>query len=235
MILKGTTSGDKNELLFSRFGTNYNEISQRFRKGTTLYRARPGSSATTAPQGDETLHHDTSERRGIFGGRALEYRDEMVDPGAAVAPDGSRLSSSVASCVDGDARGEPEPNLSPSAESDEVDRVAESATGYDRGAIEDVSRTSEESTSTQEGPDSVPTMFIGGPAASQPLEATVGHGKGDGVAKVIDESGISGRAKRLVKKGHAPPGFVEEDVCDIIRDDFWDRNSHILAGVERRR
>lgn len=48
--------------------------------------------------------------------------------------------------------------------------------------------------------------------------------------------GEQGRShKRLVKKGHAPSAAVEEEVCDIIRNNFWDRNPHILAGVERRR
>ena len=34
--LKGTFSGDKNELLFSKFGINYNEIDPIYRKGTIL-------------------------------------------------------------------------------------------------------------------------------------------------------------------------------------------------------
>ena len=36
--LKGTTSAEKNELLFSGFGVNYNEEPEVFRKGTTLVR-----------------------------------------------------------------------------------------------------------------------------------------------------------------------------------------------------
>lgn len=36
--LKGTVSGDKNEILFSQFGINYNEQPQVFRKGTVLYK-----------------------------------------------------------------------------------------------------------------------------------------------------------------------------------------------------
>ena len=34
--LSGTLSKDKNELLFSEFGINYNEVSAMFRKGSTL-------------------------------------------------------------------------------------------------------------------------------------------------------------------------------------------------------
>ena len=34
--LKGTLSGEKNEILFSEFRINYNEEPAQFRKGTTL-------------------------------------------------------------------------------------------------------------------------------------------------------------------------------------------------------
>ena len=36
--LKGTVARDKNEILFSRFGTNYNNEEEMFRKGSVLYR-----------------------------------------------------------------------------------------------------------------------------------------------------------------------------------------------------
>ncbi|KAJ5581688.1 hypothetical protein N7535_000308 [Penicillium sp. DV-2018c] len=36
--LKGTVSGDKNEILFSRFGINYNNELEIYKKGTVLYR-----------------------------------------------------------------------------------------------------------------------------------------------------------------------------------------------------
>nr|CAG4651210.1 EOG090X0AR4 [Simocephalus serrulatus]SVE94413.1 EOG090X0AR4 [Simocephalus serrulatus] len=39
-ILKGTLSGDKNEILFSQFGINYNNEPEMFRKGTLLVRRR---------------------------------------------------------------------------------------------------------------------------------------------------------------------------------------------------
>jgi len=38
--LKGTLSGDKNEILFSQFNVNYNEEPQQFRKGTTLIKKK---------------------------------------------------------------------------------------------------------------------------------------------------------------------------------------------------
>lgn len=49
LLLKGTTSKDKNELLFSQFGINYNNEPQMFRKGTFLMKnpkfVRAGSSS----------------------------------------------------------------------------------------------------------------------------------------------------------------------------------------------
>lgn len=38
--LSGTVSSDKNELLFSQFGLNYNDELEQFRKGTTLFRKK---------------------------------------------------------------------------------------------------------------------------------------------------------------------------------------------------
>jgi tRNA(His) guanylyltransferase len=38
--LKGTFSNDKNEILFSQFGINYNNEPEQFKKGTTLWRKR---------------------------------------------------------------------------------------------------------------------------------------------------------------------------------------------------
>ncbi|EMC99302.1 hypothetical protein BAUCODRAFT_66046 [Baudoinia panamericana UAMH 10762] len=45
--LKGTVSSDKNELLFSRFGINYNKEPQIYRKGTVVHRSQEPSSCTT--------------------------------------------------------------------------------------------------------------------------------------------------------------------------------------------
>jgi len=38
VTLKGTVSATKHEMLFSRFGINYNEISERFKKGSVIVR-----------------------------------------------------------------------------------------------------------------------------------------------------------------------------------------------------
>lgn len=37
-LVQGTVSSDKNEILFSRFGINYNDEPEMFRKGSVLYR-----------------------------------------------------------------------------------------------------------------------------------------------------------------------------------------------------
>ena len=39
-VLKGTFSSDKNELLFSQFHINYNNIPAIYRKGSILYRSK---------------------------------------------------------------------------------------------------------------------------------------------------------------------------------------------------
>lgn len=52
--LKGTVSGDKNEILFSQFGINYNKEPEVFRKGTVVYRASGdnGDDGSSAGQND---------------------------------------------------------------------------------------------------------------------------------------------------------------------------------------
>lgn len=36
--MQGTVSSDKNEILFKRFGINYNNEDEMFKKGSVLYR-----------------------------------------------------------------------------------------------------------------------------------------------------------------------------------------------------
>lgn len=48
LILKDTVSADKNELLFSQFGINYNNVPEMYRKGSTLYRSKVAREETTA-------------------------------------------------------------------------------------------------------------------------------------------------------------------------------------------
>ncbi|OQO11925.1 hypothetical protein B0A48_03652 [Cryoendolithus antarcticus] len=52
--LKGSLSSDKNEILFSRFGINYNNEPEICRKGTVLYRAYDSALTTASINGDAT-------------------------------------------------------------------------------------------------------------------------------------------------------------------------------------
>lgn len=45
--LKGSLSSDKNEILFSRFGINYNDEPQIYRKGTIVYRSYDGMDGSS--------------------------------------------------------------------------------------------------------------------------------------------------------------------------------------------
>lgn len=65
--LKGSYSKDKHEILFSRFGINYDKIPALFRKGTTLVYAPihvPGRPAKAKPKTElRTLHVDIIQDR----------------------------------------------------------------------------------------------------------------------------------------------------------------------------
>jgi tRNA(His) guanylyltransferase len=56
--LQGTNSKDKNEMLFSRFGVNYNNLPAYFRKGSTLVRVDPDPLPVTIDI--EGVKEDTS-------------------------------------------------------------------------------------------------------------------------------------------------------------------------------
>ena len=46
--LKGTFSKDKNEILFSQFGINYNEVEEIYKRGTILIRTSPSPAEVKA-------------------------------------------------------------------------------------------------------------------------------------------------------------------------------------------
>lgn len=62
--LKGTVSGDKNEILFKRFQINYNNELQFFRKGTVIYRDY-GQAKPDDNQDGFIPEHETSSKRKI--------------------------------------------------------------------------------------------------------------------------------------------------------------------------
>lgn len=45
MTFQGTLAGDKNEILFSQFGINYNEEAEIYKKGSVIYRDVSGASS----------------------------------------------------------------------------------------------------------------------------------------------------------------------------------------------
>ncbi|CAN0015929.1 unnamed protein product [Ectocarpus sp. 4 AP-2014] len=238
VALKGTTSGDKNELLFSRFDTNYNEIPQRFRKGTTLFRARPTAVAAPLPPPPEKPSRRPSRQDGRSGDKGGRGPPVEGGPVSATATGGETPTA-------GQQAGETgveAPRLAAQEASVEnnigVDTIADSRPSGD-GKPE----------AGTEGGDAQAGVAASGAATGKGLgdkrprgrgkggvsEKAGGAPRGDAVVKVVSCSDGKGRAKRLLKKGHAPPGAIEEDACDLIRNDFWDRNPHILAAGAMRR
>ncbi|KPI38398.1 tRNA(His) guanylyltransferase [Cyphellophora attinorum] len=57
-LLKGTVSSDKNEILFTKFGINYNNEPEIYRKGSCIYRdydvGEPSTQGTTGSDGNST-------------------------------------------------------------------------------------------------------------------------------------------------------------------------------------
>ncbi|KAL7279142.1 hypothetical protein ACG7TL_006982 [Trametes sanguinea] len=56
--LRGTVSATKHEILFSRFGINYNELSARYRKGSVLVRTEVPEPEAVETQPSETNSQD---------------------------------------------------------------------------------------------------------------------------------------------------------------------------------
>lgn len=75
--LKGTVAADKNEILFSRFGINYNNEPEMFRKGSVVFReyalVNPSRQQDVKADGDlEGGKSISSNERDGFGERAHE-------------------------------------------------------------------------------------------------------------------------------------------------------------------
>lgn len=227
MALKGTTSGDKNELLFSRFSTNYNEIPQRFRKGTTLFRARPTAVVPPLPgPSRQPSRQDGTAGTGI--GKIGECTPPPADCAARKGGAGEEASTGQqASEADGETQSLVAVESSRGACSP-ADGNPES--GSPKGTAQAGKVLARPATGKEPG-DKLSEMSGKGKTAEEAKAAC----RDGAVVRVVSSADGKGRSKRLLKKGHAPPGAIEEDACDLIRDDFWDRNPHILAGVARRR
>ncbi|KAI9637086.1 tRNA guanylyltransferase [Dioszegia hungarica] len=84
--LQGTDSKAKNEMLFSQFGINYNNLSPMFRKGSTLVRSAPAEpsssgagSATDMPEAS-TFAVPVRPFEGLTGEVVILHEDIIGDP-----------------------------------------------------------------------------------------------------------------------------------------------------------
>ena len=80
--LKGSVAADKNEILFSRFGINYNNEPEIFRKGGVVFReyalvasARPSEGSGKDNADAETL--DEEEGEGATSGEKILSKTQM--------------------------------------------------------------------------------------------------------------------------------------------------------------
>ncbi|KAI9682835.1 MAG: tRNA-His guanylyltransferase [Bathelium mastoideum] len=72
---QGTVSSDKNEILFSRFGINYNNEPEMFKKGSVLYRDYTSSSSPSALDGASS-HSETNPDTSTSGLTGTEPTEE---------------------------------------------------------------------------------------------------------------------------------------------------------------
>ncbi|KAL8705459.1 MAG: hypothetical protein Q9201_001440 [Fulgogasparrea decipioides] len=80
--LKGTNAADKNEILFSRFGINYNNEPEQYKKGSLYGTQKPGPLNSNVPQSqkDQGVEPSKTEREKEKKARAkAEIKLEFVD------------------------------------------------------------------------------------------------------------------------------------------------------------
>jgi len=81
-IAKGTVSSQKHEILFSRFGINYNALPSRFRKGSVLVREKvlDGEADTpeVTPKGRQASTRITLLHSDIIGDEFWEQRPYLL-------------------------------------------------------------------------------------------------------------------------------------------------------------
>lgn len=68
--MKRTDAKAKNELLFSQFGINYNQLPARFRKGSTIVRQDPSAPSTDAAH--DTVSSGVKAKRKAYEGTTGE-------------------------------------------------------------------------------------------------------------------------------------------------------------------
>lgn len=68
--LKGTVAADKNEILFSKFGINYNNEPEMYRKGSVVYRAYALEEIKEVSSMERSMAHNTGTE---------DSQDDIVD------------------------------------------------------------------------------------------------------------------------------------------------------------
>ncbi|KAI9660922.1 MAG: tRNA-His guanylyltransferase [Bathelium mastoideum] len=81
--LLGTVSSDKNEILFSRFGINYNNEPEMFKKGSLLYRDYTSSSSSPSALDGASSNSETNPDTSASGLTGTELTEE-AHPALAV-------------------------------------------------------------------------------------------------------------------------------------------------------
>ncbi|KAJ7596513.1 Thg1 C terminal domain-containing protein [Mycena floridula] len=82
--LRGTVSKDKHEILFSRFGINYNDIDPRFRKGSILVRESPatkeeGLDSESPPAEKESEPKKSEKKKPGIGGLLQTLHCDLIN------------------------------------------------------------------------------------------------------------------------------------------------------------
>lgn len=78
---QGTDSKAKNELLYSQFGINYNNLPARFRKGSTIVRIDPAIPESAAEGGDQSTKSKGKRKpyEGTVGELVVLHEDIIKD------------------------------------------------------------------------------------------------------------------------------------------------------------
>ncbi|PPQ95442.1 hypothetical protein CVT26_008461 [Gymnopilus dilepis] len=121
--LRGTFSKDKNEILYSRFGINYNRIDARFRKGSVLFRTeipseeavgvddgRPSVITTSLRAAAAAISGEERTSSGRMANESTESTSDIIAKSAEKEPSStqehSTLPSETSTAIPGIAQGQ---------------------------------------------------------------------------------------------------------------------------------
>ena len=77
--LKGTLSKDKNEILFSRFQLNYNDVEEVFKKGTILLRKPQEQIVDETVAEDEQVKEDIKKLHAKPTYEIIQVHENLID------------------------------------------------------------------------------------------------------------------------------------------------------------